>query len=175
MNQPTPYRDGVEPTAHLAVTTGNDVAGYKITNYLGVVRGIVVRSPGFGNAIVGGLKQLVGGNISEYVQVCEQARHEAYTHMVANAQALGAHANHRHAVRRDRVLGAGHRGAGVRDGGDGRATLIASESQGEWRLEYTRNPWAIRKRRRWRRTGASSRRPRGGCAKRVSSASAWPT
>jgi uncharacterized protein YbjQ (UPF0145 family) len=92
MNQPTPYRDGVEPTAHIAVTTGNDVAGYKITNYLGVVRGIVVRSPGFGNAFVGGLKQLVGGNISEYVQVCEQARHEAYTHMVANAQALGAHA-----------------------------------------------------------------------------------
>jgi uncharacterized protein YbjQ (UPF0145 family) len=92
MNQPTPYRDGVEPTAHLAVTTGNDVAGYKITNYLGVVRGIVVRSPGFGSAFVGGLKQLVGGNISEYVQVCEQARHEAYTHMVANAQALGAHA-----------------------------------------------------------------------------------
>ena len=92
MNQPTPYRDGVEPTAHLAVTTGNDVSGYKITNYLGVVRGIVVRSPGFGNAFVGGLKQLVGGNISEYVQVCEQARHEAYTQMVGHAQALGAHA-----------------------------------------------------------------------------------
>jgi len=61
----------------MIVTTGNDVPGKNITEYLGVVRGIVVRSPSIGQGFVGGLKQLVGGNIEEYAQVCEHARAEA--------------------------------------------------------------------------------------------------
>lgn len=34
----------------------------------------------------------MGGNISQYVDVCEAARHEAYVAMVQNAAAMGAHA-----------------------------------------------------------------------------------
>ena len=90
--QTSPYRAGIERTAALIVTTGNDIAGQPIAEYLGVVRGIVVRSLNIGQGILGGLKSLAGGNIAEYVDVCETARHEAYTQMVAHAESLGAHA-----------------------------------------------------------------------------------
>lgn len=76
----------------MIVTTGNDVPGKNITEYLGVVRGIVVRSPSIGQGFVGGLKQLVGGNIEEYAQVCEHARAEAYERMVQHAAELRADA-----------------------------------------------------------------------------------
>ena len=87
-----PYRVGAEPTARLIVTTGNEVAGHRITSYVGTVRGIVVRATSIGQGIVGAFKQLAGGNISEDEQVCEAARHDAYTRMVEHAQELRADA-----------------------------------------------------------------------------------
>ena len=62
----------------MIVTTGNDVAGREISKYLGIVRGIVVRSPSIAQGFLGGLKQIVGGNIEAYAQVCETAREEAW-------------------------------------------------------------------------------------------------
>lgn len=87
-----PYRIGVEPRTSLVVTTGNDISGYRIVDYVGVVRGIVVRALDIGQGIVGAFKQLAGGNIREYESVCETARHQAYVQMLEHAQALGAHA-----------------------------------------------------------------------------------
>jgi uncharacterized protein YbjQ (UPF0145 family) len=89
---PSAYRTGAERNARVLVTTANDIAGYRVSEYLGVVRGIVVRSPNIGQSFVGAFKQLVGGNISQYVEVCEMARHEAYVQMVQHAESLGAHA-----------------------------------------------------------------------------------
>ena len=74
------------------VTTGNDLAGREITQYLGIVRGIIVRSTGIGRGIVGGLRSLGGGNIPEYVSVCEEARQHAYQLMISHAAELGADA-----------------------------------------------------------------------------------
>ena len=76
----------------MIVTTGNEVEMGKITQYLGVVRGIVVRATGIGRGIVGGFKALGGGNIEEWSQVCEAARQEAFNRMLAHAQAIGADA-----------------------------------------------------------------------------------
>jgi uncharacterized protein YbjQ (UPF0145 family) len=76
----------------MIVTTGNEVSGYAIASYLGIIRGIVVRSPGIGQGIMGGLKQIVGGNIESYARVCEAAREEAYERMVRHAQEHGADA-----------------------------------------------------------------------------------
>jgi uncharacterized protein YbjQ (UPF0145 family) len=88
----TPYRVGVEPTQAIIVTTANDVAGHRITDYLGVVRGIVVRATSIGQGFVGALKSIGGGNIQEYVDVCEMARHDAYLQMLKHAEEMGAHA-----------------------------------------------------------------------------------
>ena len=76
----------------MVVTTGNDVAGYRIVEYLGITRGIVVRSTSLGQGLVGAFKQLGGGNIQEYVDVCEAARQEAYLLMLQHAHKIGAHA-----------------------------------------------------------------------------------
>lgn len=76
----------------IIVTTTNDISGANITAYLGVVRGLVVRTPNIGASILGGLKSLLGGNISQYSTVCEAARQQAFDLMVEHAQQAGADA-----------------------------------------------------------------------------------
>lgn len=87
-----PYRAGYEKIETIIVTTGNDVAGYQITGYLAIVRGIVVRATSLGKGILGGFKALAGGNIREFTEVCEAARHEAYRQMLEHAREVGADA-----------------------------------------------------------------------------------
>ena len=69
----------------MIVTTGNEITGSSIVKYLGIVRGIVVRSPSIAQGFFGGLKQIVGGNIEAYAEVCEAARDEAFKRMVQHA------------------------------------------------------------------------------------------
>ncbi len=74
------------------VTTGLDFGGFKIVRYLGIVRGITVRSRSvFGN-IGAGFQSMVGGKITIYVELCEKAREEAYELMLQHAAAMGANA-----------------------------------------------------------------------------------
>ena len=80
------------PPPLLIVTSGNDVAGRSIVQYLGIVRGIVVRSTGIGRGIVGGLRSIAGGNIPEYAAVCEEARQHAYQLMIQHAGEIQADA-----------------------------------------------------------------------------------
>jgi uncharacterized protein YbjQ (UPF0145 family) len=87
-----PYRVGAEPIEQLIVTTGNEVAGYNIVKYLAIVRGIVVRATSIGAGLLGSLKALGGGNIAEFTDVCERARHDAYQQMLQHAQEVGADA-----------------------------------------------------------------------------------
>ena len=76
----------------MIVTTGNEVSGQEIVQYLGVVRGIVVRATGFTRGLVGGFKAIAGGNIEEWTHVCEEARKEATNRMIAHAHEIGADA-----------------------------------------------------------------------------------
>ena len=76
----------------MIVTTTFDVPGYKVTQHLGIVRGITVRAPTIGQGILGGLKSIIGGRIGTYTEMCEQARSDAYTQLVMHAQAIGADA-----------------------------------------------------------------------------------
>jgi uncharacterized protein YbjQ (UPF0145 family) len=76
----------------MIITTSNDIAGHVITQYLGIVRGIVVRSTGIARGFVGGIRSIGGGNIPEYAKVCEEAREHAYELLVAHAVQMGAEA-----------------------------------------------------------------------------------
>lgn len=88
----------MDPTAqsqtglHSWVTTANEFHGYKVAKYLGVVRGITVRSRSVVGNLGASLQTLVGGNISIYTELAETARQEAYTIMVNHAAAMGANA-----------------------------------------------------------------------------------
>ena len=76
----------------MIITTGNEVTGSSIVKYLGVVRGIVVRSPSIAQGFFGGLKQIVGGTIEAYAEVCEAARDEAFKRMMQHANDRNADA-----------------------------------------------------------------------------------
>jgi uncharacterized protein YbjQ (UPF0145 family) len=76
----------------MIVTTTFSIDGHEILEYLGVVRGIVVRAPTIAQGFLGGLKTLIGGRIGAYTQMCEQARQHAYEEMIEHAQQLGGNA-----------------------------------------------------------------------------------
>ena len=76
----------------LLTTTTFSIEGYRITEYKGLVRGIIVRSPTIGQGFLGGLKQIVGGQIGAYAEMCEQAREQAYELLLQHARELRANA-----------------------------------------------------------------------------------
>ena len=76
----------------MQVSTTFSIEGHHIEEYLGIVRGIIVRAPTIPQGIVGGLKNIVGGRIGAYTQMCEQARQQAFAGMVSHAREMGANA-----------------------------------------------------------------------------------
>jgi uncharacterized protein YbjQ (UPF0145 family) len=74
------------------VTTGNGIEGRAVAEYLGVVRGIVVRAQTIGQGIRGSISSIFGGNIRAFEEVCESARSDAYQRMVDHARDKGADA-----------------------------------------------------------------------------------
>ena len=77
---------------HSLVTTSNELVGFRIVRHFGVVRGIIVRSRSVVGNIGAAFQQIVGGNISIYTNLCEQARNDAYELMIQHAQQVGANA-----------------------------------------------------------------------------------
>jgi uncharacterized protein YbjQ (UPF0145 family) len=76
----------------MQVTTTFTIEGYRIVDYKGVVRGIIVRAPTIPQTILGSLKNIIGGRIGAYTQMCEQARSQAYELLLEHARELGANA-----------------------------------------------------------------------------------
>jgi uncharacterized protein YbjQ (UPF0145 family) len=76
----------------MPITTTFTIEGYRIKEYKGIVRGIIVRSPTIGQGILGSLKSIVGGKIGAYTDMCEQTRQQAYDTLIEHAQAMGANA-----------------------------------------------------------------------------------
>jgi uncharacterized protein YbjQ (UPF0145 family) len=76
----------------MIVTTTNDISDHKIVKYIGVVRGITVRSRSVLGNIGAGFQSLFGGNITLFTDLAEKAREEAYDLMVSHAKEVGANA-----------------------------------------------------------------------------------
>jgi uncharacterized protein YbjQ (UPF0145 family) len=90
----TPY--AVSPprysVSHQMVTTAFELPNFRITQNLGIVRGIVVRSRNVFATIGAGLQTLVGGNITVWTRLCEQTRADAFDIMIQHATEIGANA-----------------------------------------------------------------------------------
>ena len=84
--------EGLATIKIMFVTTTFTIEGYQIAEYKGLVRGIIVRAPTIAQGIVGGLKNIIGGRIGAYTEMCDQARQQAYDSMLQHAEALGANA-----------------------------------------------------------------------------------
>ena len=75
---------------HKLITTGLTIEGYQITENLGIVRGIIVRSRSIFGNIGAAFQTIVGGNITLYTELCEKTRGDSFEVMVQHAQQLGA-------------------------------------------------------------------------------------
>jgi len=76
----------------MIVVTTEAVPGRHISKTLGVVKGNTVRARHIGKDLLAFLKNLVGGELTEYTEVIAQSREQALDRMLADARALGANA-----------------------------------------------------------------------------------
>jgi uncharacterized protein YbjQ (UPF0145 family) len=76
----------------MIVTTTDTIPGREITEMLGLVRGSTVRAKHLGSDIVAALRQLVGGEITEYAQLLAAAREQALDRMQDEARRMMADA-----------------------------------------------------------------------------------
>src|SRR5450759_4533810 len=77
---------------NMPVTTTFTIEGHRSTQYKGIARGIIVRSPTIAQGMLGGLKSIIGGRIGAYTEMCEQARQQDFDLIVENAREKGANA-----------------------------------------------------------------------------------
>jgi uncharacterized protein YbjQ (UPF0145 family) len=75
---------------HTATTF--ELAGFRVTKCLGVVRGITVRTRSLPLSILGGLRTLFGGRVGIFSDLCESTREESFQLMISHARKLGANA-----------------------------------------------------------------------------------
>ncbi len=76
----------------MIVSTCETVPGREVTEILGVVRGNTVRARNIGRDIVAGLRNMVGGEITEYTKLMAESREQSIDRMMEEAAALGADA-----------------------------------------------------------------------------------
>lgn len=76
----------------MLVATTETVAGHTVRQTLGQCFGVVVRSRGLGGNIMAGLRSIIGGEITEYTQMLEEARRHAVDRLIQNATLMGANA-----------------------------------------------------------------------------------
>ena len=74
------------------LTTTHTIPGKKIVRVLGLCRGNTIRARHVGQDIMAGLKNLVGGEISEYTKLMAESREQALDRMQQDAERMGANA-----------------------------------------------------------------------------------
>ncbi len=76
----------------MILATVNEIAGKEITEVLGLVKGNTIRARHVGKDIMAGLKNLVGGEITDYTKMLGESREQAIDRMIEEARSLGAEA-----------------------------------------------------------------------------------
>jgi uncharacterized protein YbjQ (UPF0145 family) len=74
------------------VVTASGITGKRVVRTLGLVRGNTIRARHIGRDIMAGLRNIVGGEVSEYTKLLAEAREQALDRMVEEARGLGANA-----------------------------------------------------------------------------------
>jgi len=76
----------------MIITTTETIPNKEVTEILGVARGSTVRARNIGRDIFAGLKNIVGGEISEYTKLQAVSREQAMQRMEDDAINMGADA-----------------------------------------------------------------------------------
>ena len=76
----------------MIITTSDSIPGKRITETVGLVRGNTIRARHLGKDIFAGLRNIVGGEITEYTKLMAESREQALDRMRDEARRLGANA-----------------------------------------------------------------------------------
>jgi uncharacterized protein YbjQ (UPF0145 family) len=76
----------------MQISTTPCIEGKTIVRQLGLVRGNTIRARHIGKDVMAGLKNIVGGEISDYTKMMAESREQAIDRMVAEAESKGANA-----------------------------------------------------------------------------------
>jgi uncharacterized protein YbjQ (UPF0145 family) len=76
----------------MLITTANDLPGYEITETLGEVFGLTVRSRNIGSQFGASLKSLVGGELKGMTRALTDSREQVIERMVTAAEEKGGDA-----------------------------------------------------------------------------------
>jgi uncharacterized protein YbjQ (UPF0145 family) len=74
------------------MSTTETIEGKKIVKHLGLVKGNTIRARHIGRDIMAGLRNVVGGEITDYTKMMAESREQALDRMIEDAQNLGANA-----------------------------------------------------------------------------------
>ena len=76
----------------MLLSTTETIHGKTIVKHLGLVRGNTIRGRHAGRDIMATLRNIVGGEITEYTKLMAESREQAIDRMIEEAQKLGANA-----------------------------------------------------------------------------------
>jgi uncharacterized protein YbjQ (UPF0145 family) len=74
------------------MSTTDTIEGKKIVKHLGLVKGNTIRARHIGRDIMAGLRNVVGGEITDYTKMMAESREQSLDRMTEDAQNLGANA-----------------------------------------------------------------------------------
>lgn len=76
----------------MIISTTETIPNKEITQIVGIAKGSTVRARHLGRDIFAGLKNIIGGEISEYSKLLNQSRDQAMERMIKEAEEMGADA-----------------------------------------------------------------------------------
>jgi len=76
----------------MILVTTQKLPGYRILEVHGMVRGNTIRARHLGKDITAVLRNVAGGEITEYTKMMAESREQAVDRMIEDANALGANA-----------------------------------------------------------------------------------
>lgn len=75
---------------YMPTTTQDEFRDHEIEETLGLVKGNTIRARHVGKDILAGLRNLVGGEITEYTKMLAEAREQSLDRMIDEAKSKGA-------------------------------------------------------------------------------------
>ena len=76
----------------MLLSTTDKIEGKKVIKHLGLAKGNTIRARHIGKDIMAGLRNVVGGEISDYTKMMAESREQAIDRMIEDAESKGANA-----------------------------------------------------------------------------------
>ncbi len=76
----------------MIVVTTDRIEGRQVVKTLGLVRGSTIRARHIGRDVMASLRNIVGGEITDYTKMLAESREQALQRMVEQAESMGANA-----------------------------------------------------------------------------------